>query len=737
FENLKNIALDSKLDRAVKIDTITQSLKANEQIMEVLAGFATNNNLDKMVNAFVECMVDLYMSKEDLESVIDDFNKGRDADKQVKDTSLFADKYACAKGISLLQGRQDLEPHEQELLTKLREEYFNILQQELASGIELSGGDKQYLEDYKKSKHITPSHDNGPQTYTYDLGGFEDGYDEWKTNFDKLARHEKLDPKKEEHEKKEAATKAFAEKYVPQIVAKVQELGQKFNDADTPNGANLTDKERAFLGANAELIDTKGFDKTQHNDFSKGVLAHAAAGKAIPNITATKEIVQENGVDVAKYTYSIQSQKTYDELFPSTDISSKIAKTVKDLKDAYVYLKPGIKLCDKLIDYIKGLTFNTENTYEAPVGTDTGNGNGQGNGGNTTPTAPTDDNAKILALLKEITDKLADLEKAVKLATNGIESSKIDAMQKDGDVYGKLIEAYSLINKEGQDPKITQAHTPAYAQCQGIYQGLHNQLMGMGQMQIPVQPIGNGMYAIPGNMLGFMAAANFQMYGAPFANFMGLDPQMYSKMYAQMRPSYTTSITVVTNQGVKVDLKVKLAAGLVNDSQVNLFKKDIHDHVYNFIETSSTDLNAIRGDLMAYLEELLPGSTIESTSLTNFKTGEKQEITAEELEAEGEVKGKVDPKKTPVKPAVEKEHAPKPRFDFVIDDKTATLSVLENGNVVATKVLDKKLTPAEKAYLRNELNEIEKAEFKSPQEEQFFFNSMFDKLLEKDAGLEQ
>ena len=45
-------------------------------------------------------------------------------------------------------------------------------------------------------------------------------------------------------------------------------------------------------------------------------------------------------------------------------------------------------------------------------------------------------------------------------------------------------------------------------------------------------------------------------------------------------------------------------------------------------------------------------------------------------------------------------------------------------------MIDKALTPAEEAYIRGELNEIQRAEFKNAEEEQFFFNAMFDKLLE-------
>ena len=755
--SLHNIANDPKaqplidllVDKNKTVQQKIEEIQKDQSLVDILKE-SFKEGSDKTFDDFVKSVVEnggkLFTAKPAMESLIAEYEET--TGKSVGDTALFAKKYACLQQIMAITKDKEFNSEtDQHIILPFYKEYYDILNEQVKKNIPLTKEEEQFVKDFESNKSKVPTQEGAIDFTTYDLTNFETDYAEWKKLADLKTKGEKLT--KEQKDKMET----IESQYVKEIVKKVILFGDKYKenpDKKTIESAQnelLTDNERAFLGANAAKIPAlcKGElnNAAKHNAFCQGVMAHKVAGKTIPNVVASLEpIKDENGNEVGQqYVYNTLEGKTYDELFPSTDISSKIAKTVKDLKDAYVYLKPGIKLCDKLIDYIKGLTFNVESgQITPPTGTDgKGDKEGEEKKDPITPPAPTDDNAKILALLKEITDKLVDLEKAVKLATNGIESSKIDAMQKSGDVQGKLFEAFKLINKEGQDPKITQAHTPAYNQCYAAYDGLIRQLMGMGQMQIPVQPIGNGMYAIPGNMLGFMAAANYQMYGAAFANFMGLDPQMYSKMYAQMRPSYTTSITIVTNQGVKVDLKVKLAAGLVNDSQVNLFKKDIHDHVYNFIETSSTDLNAIRGDLMAYLEELLPGSTIESTSLTNVKTGEKQEITTEELEADGDVKGKVDPKKAPVKPAAanEKEHAPKPRFDFVIDDKTATLSVLENGNVVASKVLDKKLTPAEKAYLRSELNEIERAEFKSPQEEQFFFNSMFDKLLEKDAGLEQ
>ena len=63
---------------------------------------------------------------------------------------------------------------------------------------------------------------------------------------------------------------------------------------------------------------------------------------------------------------TVKVTKTYSELFPDTDMKYTIEQSVKKLKDAYVYLKPGIKLCDKLIDYIKSLKFTVSTTVEAP-----------------------------------------------------------------------------------------------------------------------------------------------------------------------------------------------------------------------------------------------------------------------------------------------------------------------------------------------------------------------------------
>ena len=66
-------------------------------------------------------------------------------------------------------------------------------------------------------------------------------------------------------------------------------------------------------------------------------------------------------------TKTVKVTKTYDELFPETDMSRTIERTVKQLKDAYVYLKPAIKLCDKLIDYIHTLKFTVTTTVSAPA----------------------------------------------------------------------------------------------------------------------------------------------------------------------------------------------------------------------------------------------------------------------------------------------------------------------------------------------------------------------------------
>ena len=283
-------------------------------------------------------------------------------------------------------------------------------------------------------------------------------------------------------------------------------------------------------------------------------------------------------------------------------------------------------------------------------------------------------------------------------------------MQKSGDVQGKLFEVYSLINKDGQDPKIKQEHTPAYNQCYAAYDGLVRQLMGMGQMQIPVQPIGDGMYAIPGNMLGFMAAANYHMYGAAFANFMGLDPQMYSKMYAQMRPSFTTNILVVDNNGIKFDVKVKLMGVMQNDVQLEVYRKAIKDHVYNFMVTSSTDPNAVKGDLMAFLEDLLPGSTIESTNMVNTKTGEKL-IPDNENETEGNVK-KSDKVVNPAGTSKQVDQTPKQRFDCTLSDK-GILTITDNGTPIVTEPADK-ITPKQVEAFRAQLAAIDETQLKTP-----------------------
>lgn len=671
FEDLKNIALNPDMDKAAKTTAITKAIKANQEMMATFTELAGAENVDKFVDAFVSHMVDMYITKSGIETVIDDFNKGKEEQNQVKDPKLFADKVACAQAITGLQGKADLSPDEQKLLNSLRTEYYNILQKEIALGIELSDSDKKFIETYEKSKVPTPTNDGGDHDYTYDLTNFEKGYAEWKELADKKAKGVALDSNEEEAAKLEAKYQKFIDDNLKEIVKKVQSCGSQFTDDQEPTGGEqLTDDERAFLGANAAEVGALIKDKTQHNDFCKGIIAQ---GKAVPNITAEK--VQGDDGKVT-YSLSIHAQKTYEELFPSTDISAKIAKTVKDLKDAYVYLKPGIKLCDKLIDYIKTLNFDvptTTNTGDMPEKTEDDPTKIP-----STPETPSTDKDKLEALLKEINDKLEDLKKAVEMAGKGIESEKMKGMELSGDILAKLTDVNKIITKEGQDKDIVTTYTPRYMDASSALYNYHSQLLGMGQLQIPATPIGNGMYAIPGNMLGFLSMANQQMFGAAYAGFMGLDPQMYSKMYAQMRPTFTTSITVLGSKGEKVTMKVKLAAGLINDSQVNLFKKDIHDHIFNFLETKSNDIDAIKGDLTTYLEEILPGSVIEQSTLTNVMTGEITTAKQDPVVKSSEI----------VTPAGSKENAQVVKKECSYTYANGTVSLVYEGKVVAHKTIE-------------------------------------------------
>ena len=87
-----------------------------------------------------------------------------------------------------------------------------------------------------------------------------------------------------------------------------------------------------------------------------------------------------------------------------------LKKILKDLKDAYVYLKPGIKMCDKLIDYIKTLRFESKTPVTAkddPVAGDddkkggpSGTGTGDPGKGDTDPKSNDPDEQKILKLIE-------------------------------------------------------------------------------------------------------------------------------------------------------------------------------------------------------------------------------------------------------------------------------------------------------------------------------------------------
>ena len=108
---------------------------------------------------------------------------------------------------------------------------------------------------------------------------------------------------------------------------------------DVASGKTLTKSEMAFVRSNVRLLDAMPRDKQD----------------------SVKSKLEDMGV-IDKVITEI---KTYDELYPSSDINDKVSESVKKLKDSYVYLKPGIKLCDKLIDYIRNLRFTVTTTVKA------------------------------------------------------------------------------------------------------------------------------------------------------------------------------------------------------------------------------------------------------------------------------------------------------------------------------------------------------------------------------------
>ena len=120
---------------------------------------------------------------------------------------------------------------------------------------------------------------------------------------------------------------------------------------DVARGSSLTTTEKAFIRENVSLLDK--YPKSAREDIKKSLVDMGIIDK--PKEEETKETLPKVQEHV--------EYKTFDELFPDATGKRSIERMVKGLKDSYVYLKPAVKMCDKLIDFIQTLKF----TVSTPI----------------------------------------------------------------------------------------------------------------------------------------------------------------------------------------------------------------------------------------------------------------------------------------------------------------------------------------------------------------------------------
>ena len=115
---------------------------------------------------------------------------------------------------------------------------------------------------------------------------------------------------------------------------------------DISRGNSLSDMEKAYIAKNIHLLDK--YPKATREKLQTSLIDMGIMEKPEPEVEENLEDTKEK----VKVEY-----KTYAELYPEQDTSRAVEKVVKKLKDSYVYLKPAIKMCDKLIEYIQTLKF--------------------------------------------------------------------------------------------------------------------------------------------------------------------------------------------------------------------------------------------------------------------------------------------------------------------------------------------------------------------------------------------
>lgn len=166
-----------------------------------------------------------------------------------------------------------------------------------------------------------------------------------------------------------AKTKTTVKAYLTQVERK-NECVRKLNSIRQTAIQNAEEYEKCVMEYFGLLMDDISKNRPLSELEIEFIKGNTALLKKYPKAKRVllREKLEKMGIIKPKAKEKVEyTTMTYDELFPSTDISATIEKSVKKLKDAYVYLKPGIKLCDKLIDYIHTLRFTVKTTVSAPA----------------------------------------------------------------------------------------------------------------------------------------------------------------------------------------------------------------------------------------------------------------------------------------------------------------------------------------------------------------------------------
>ena len=311
-----------------------------------------------------------------------------------------------------------------------------------------------------------------------------------------------------------------------------------------------------------------------------------------------EEKTDENGQVI--YGLSINEIKSYSELFPGTDISQRISKMVKDLKDSYVYLKPGIKMCDKLMDFIKTLKFNVTtpviaNDNPTNDGDETGTGNGTPKDPDPTPKDPKLEELK--RVLDEIRNELVKLASLIdKLNKNPNDENMKKEISESYDKCGKDLDKAQGIVAGNKDNENIQKLQPDVDTLRGQWFNLGKTLsaqvtIGLGQGQ--PGPDGTPTYVLQNSMLAFwaMVSGNAQI----LSDIRGYNN--LSTLFAA--PQIMTVESYVTIENVSYKVAVDVNIPRETKGETNRFSNSISTLIKSIVEkTGSVDMVAIHQGLV-------------------------------------------------------------------------------------------------------------------------------------------